>query len=841
MIQISSPRNEQVSLKSISEQSKKYRLNYPFQPNDNNSCFDVNYLSFDQIEQESNKQPCTTLKKQTLENKSFSCNPINNFKNSFISDTVKKDLELDQIQIFNNYFFEENRSISHLVQKLLNKNLSDMQIPKYQNKKKLIQLNENQLSKLTFVLILFLIGILSPTYMVLKDSPFKIYGTLCQITLLISSIILNVFLKRYQKSSKKTKKDILLQLWQDLSYELIILLLLILSFVIQILQLQKFQVINIIQTIACILSLIKNLTIQNHATQVGLKILFGNFIFLHLLKCYQLSIINLQQLDFLTFCRKYIFIMIQCNILKDNEDNINLALLEMALIIFYNTFLFQVFIYLLNLWRNHLSFDYLFVNKQITFEGLLRNLSVDFEKSSQILKETRNHEIEDFKYLSLYDQIIQNQHFHQELGRLLFQQSKLFEQFSQRTQDQLIKSMELHLIHPQQIISCDQLYEELTINFIIHGTINLGIQNNQVNNFEKIEELIQGQHFGQLTFFTGLKDCFSYQSDHYSLLFKLKRQTLFYFIEKNSVDKEQLSIINQTINKSNYSILKLKCQCCNSSFHILSNCPQMHLQLNKDDIISQYLSPQNQERKKYLRLQNKKNNILKLKVFKSILSKSDVSKIFQKKQNNNNIFERKSSAFNFENNSEILKEFKSEKILDQQILSHYMNSNNSEDFVQELYNDTLKKSKQCESGHDKTENMDLNKGLLNLDCQEHLINHIKTESKPFLDECESSNMVNNLNSYKSRQMSGTYVNSLKHQQFISLTGQMISILNNELYNQFTNLNIDKWQNYEHFEVQYNFRNILNNLRQNQRDRKSLKNTQDCNMSIKISQLKEQGD
>ncbi|CAD8117520.1 unnamed protein product [Paramecium sonneborni] len=409
--------------------------------------------------------------------------------------------------------------------------------------------------------------------------------------------------------------------------------------------------------------------------------------------------------------------------------------------------------------------------------------------------------------------------------------------------------MELHLIYPQQIISCDQLNEELSINFLIHGTLNLGIQNNQFFNFEKIDELQQGQHFGQLSFFTGQKDCLSFQSNHYSLLFKLKRQSLIYCIEKNTIDNEKLSIINQAINKQNYSILQLKCQCCNSSYHILGDCPQVHMFLNKDEIISQFLSPQIQERKKYLRLQNnKKKNIIRLKQLKSFSFKSDASKNMQKKQNNNQNVERKSSAFNFENNSEIPKEFKSEKILDQQIVSYQINSINS---VQELYNDTQKKSKQCiinEQSNEQNEYTDMNKGAINLDCQDYLINpyqqYIITESKPFLDECESSNMVNNLNSYKSKQMSGTNANSIQHQQFISLTGQMISILNNELYNQFTNLNIDKWQNYEYFEVHYNFWNIEKKLSQKQEDQKSYKNsrqTQDCNVSIKINKLKEQDD
>ncbi|CAD8085078.1 unnamed protein product [Paramecium primaurelia] len=851
MIQISSPRNDQVSLKTISEKSKKNKLNYPFQPNDISSAFEINSLSFDQSELESNKPQRNTLQQMKVQQQQFSCQPINNTKkycyNSDIIQQQKKDLVQQYAKTLNSIFLQDNNNTTSIIlQQLINKNLSDAQFAKQQDKKKKIQFNENSLYKLLQVFILLLIGIMSPTQMVLENTSFIIYGNMFQITLLISLIMLHLFLKSKLIASDKNKtKNFIIYLAQNLFYEIFILLLSIILFLIHILQLKKLEVINIMQIIACIICLVKNVSLSNHSTQAGLKILLGNFIFFHLLECYKLSLIYQQSLNLQSFFRNYILILVQCNRVQESGDNIGLALLEIVKLIFNYVLFFQIFIYLLNLWNTYFSIDYLLVNKHKQYEKLMRDLQIDSEMSNKILKQSKSYELEDIKYLSLFDQIISNQYFLLQLRRLLFQQSQLFEQFSNQSKDQLIQFMELHLIHPQQIISCDNLNEEQSIYFLIHGTIDIGIQNNQNFNFEKIEELQQGQHFGQLTFFTGQKDYLSYKSNHYALIFKLKRQNMLKCLETNLLDKEILSIIiNQVINKQNYSLLKLQCQCCNSTHHILSNCPQLHMFVDKNEIISTYLSPKNQERLKYIRYQNKKkSNILKFKLPKSILTRSDASRNIQKKQNNNTQNgERKSSAFNFDNNSDIPKEFTSEKILEQQILQHQLNSINSEHVIQEFQNDTQKKSKlfvALEQNIEHNQQMDINIGTLNLDCQDVLINpyqYIITDSKPYLDECESSNMINNLNSYKSRQMSGTNMNSMPHHQFISLTGQVTSILNNEFYNQFTNLNIDKWQNYSYFDAEYNLYNIVQKISQQKKDQNLLKQTQDYNMSIRIEKL-----
>ncbi|CAK57794.1 unnamed protein product (macronuclear) [Paramecium tetraurelia] len=852
MIQISSPRNEQISLKTISEKSKKSKLNYPFQPNDNSSGFEINSLSFDQSELESQKPSRNTLKQLKIQQSQINCHSINttrkNCYNSDIVQQVKESVVQEVSKQLDSTFFQENGNVtSEILQQLLNKKLSDVQFAKQRNIRKKIQLDENSLYKLTQVLILLLIGIMSPTWLVLENTPFTTYGCLFQITLLISFILLHLFLKSKSIVSTKVKtKDVLMYLVQNLCYELFILLLSIILFLSDLLQISQLDVLNIIQTIACIICLAKNISLSNQSRQAGLKILLGNLIFFHLLECYKLRITNLQSLNLQTFCRKYILTIVQLNSFQESEDNVSLALLEIAQIIFKYLLISQVFIYLLNLWNTYFSLEFLLANKYKQYERLMRDLDVDQQTSKTILKQTKSYELEEIKYLQLFDHLISNQHFILQLKRLLFQQSQLFEQFSDKTQEQLIQMMELHLINPQQIISSDSLNEEESINFLVHGTLDVGIKNKQNYNFEKIQELEQGLHFGQLTFFTGQRDCLSYRSNHYTLLFKLKRQNMLTHLETNLADKEILSIIiNSVINKQNYSLLKLYCQCCNSSDHTLTSCPQLHISIDKKDLISQFLSPKNQDRIKciifiYLDTRQqikKRNNMIKFRWPKSNFS-SDISKNLQRKEKNPQIVEWKSSAFNIEINSDIPKEFTSEKILEQQMVSHQLNSINSERLIQEFQNDTHKKSKGLTNLDQNFEHNQVNVGSLNFDGQDNYIcpyQFVISESKPQLEDFDSSNMINNLNSYKSKQMSATNQNSLQHHQFISLTGQVTSVLNNEFYNQFTNLNIDKWWNYEYFDVEYNLQSIVQKITQGKGDQNVVKQTQNYNLIIRIDE------
>ncbi|CAD8184521.1 unnamed protein product [Paramecium octaurelia] len=821
MIQISSPRNEQISLKTISEKSKKSKLNYPFQPNDNCSGFEINSLSFDQSELESQKPSRNTLKQLKIQQSQINCQSINTTrKNCYYSDIVqqvKKNVIQELSKQLDSTFLQDNGNFTSVIQQqLLNKNLSDVQFAKQRNIKKKIQLDENSLYKLTQVLILLLIGILSPTQLVLENTTFTTYGNLFQITLLISFILLHLFIKSKSTVSSRTKiKDVLMCLVKNLCYELFILLLSIILFLSHLLQINKLEVLNIIQTIACIICLAKNISLSNHFTQAGLKILLGNLIFFHLLECYKLSLTNLQSLNLQSFCRKYILTIVQLNSFQESEGNVSLALLEIVQIIFKYLLISQIFIYLINLWNTYFSLEFLLANKYKQYERLMRDLDVDSQTSKAILKQTKNYELEEIKYLQLFDHLTSSQQFILQLKKLLFQQSQLFEQFSDQTQEQLIQMMELHLIHPQQIISSDSLNEDESLNFLIHGKLEVGIKNKQNYNFEKIQELEQGLHFGQLTFFTGQKDCLSYKSNHYTLLFKLKRQNMLTHLEANRTDKEILSIIiNSVINKQNYSLLKLYCQCCNSSDHILSSCPQLHIQIDKKDVIHEFLSPKNHDRIKYIRQQIKKrNNMLKFKWPKSNFS-SDISKNFQRKEKN---------IQNLEGKSDIPKEFTSEKIIDH------------EHFIQEFQNDTHKRSKGFVTLDQNFEHNQINVGSLNLDCQDNFIcpyQFVISESKPQLEDCDSSNMINNLNSYKSKQMSAQ--NSLQHHQFISLTGQVTSVLNNEVYNQFTNLNIDKWWNYEYFDVEYNLQTIVQKITQGKGDQNVVKQTQDYNLIIRIN-------
>ncbi|EAR88405.2 cation channel family protein (macronuclear) [Tetrahymena thermophila SB210] len=150
--------------------------------------------------------------------------------------------------------------------------------------------------------------------------------------------------------------------------------------------------------------------------------------------------------------------------------------------------------------------------------------------------------------------------------------------FSQATLSKVIFIMEEVLVNPNEVIVREKEYDDQAIYFIQNGTIEIYQQQiyNQ-NRVSVIKVLGDGQIFGELSFFSGLKRQASARSVNLSTIYKISRIKFIEILKENIEDFERFKMMqDQIIFQNDLSVIYTECYSCKNIGHIANQCPKTH-------------------------------------------------------------------------------------------------------------------------------------------------------------------------------------------------------------------------------------------------------------------------
>ncbi|CAD8077942.1 unnamed protein product [Paramecium sonneborni] len=177
----------------------------------------------------------------------------------------------------------------------------------------------------------------------------------------------------------------------------------------------------------------------------------------------------------------------------------------------------------------------------------------------------------------------------------------LFNKLSRQSLNNLINLIEIQYFKNEEMIISQDKLDDCSIYIIKSGQVEISFKNSQ-NSLVGIKVLGVHECFGQIAFLTGTPRCASVRSIGESCIYKLERTNFLQIIQNNNDDKELINVIkNEIIFQNEYEILGIKCYNCSCSGHLIQNCPQLHLLVQKEQVILDFLAPSDQKRHKFKR------------------------------------------------------------------------------------------------------------------------------------------------------------------------------------------------------------------------------------------------
>jgi hyperpolarization activated cyclic nucleotide-gated potassium channel 2 len=182
-----------------------------------------------------------------------------------------------------------------------------------------------------------------------------------------------------------------------------------------------------------------------------------------------------------------------------------------------------------------------------------------------------------------------SEHLRQELvseinGRILTKYN-IFMDFSDRFLMEVTFIMKEKLFGADETIFREDNPEDQNVYFIAKGAVEIfSLESNA-----SLKKLSKDQLFGELAFFTGMSRIASARSNTFSELYTLNREEFLGILDQFPEDKEKYCMTKDKINLyGDYSDLNIHCYSCAKPGHVASKCPEIHYEINTQNLIVQY-------------------------------------------------------------------------------------------------------------------------------------------------------------------------------------------------------------------------------------------------------------
>ncbi|CAD8164315.1 unnamed protein product [Paramecium octaurelia] len=295
---------------------------------------------------------------------------------------------------------------------------------------------------------------------------------------------------------------------------------------------------------------------------------------------------------------------------------------EIALFILYTWIIFTIikYLFIIQLYLLAQMSKTTFKDKKnmIDFLGFLKSLNINTSKVRKLLNQIQQQHVQQKSIARIknLNYLINFYGIKESLRQQLIYQDKIkhlqyfniFNQLSRQSLSNLTNFIEIQYFRNEEIIINQDQLDDCSIYIIKNGQVEINFRNSQ-NSIVGVKILSDHECFGQIAFFTGLPRCASVRSIGESCIFKLNRQNFLATINNNNQDKELINTItNEIIFSNQFEILGIQCYNCQSQNHLIQNCPQLHLEVQKEQLILDLLAPSEQKRHKFQRRSAKSGN-----------------------------------------------------------------------------------------------------------------------------------------------------------------------------------------------------------------------------------------
>ncbi|CAD8089473.1 unnamed protein product [Paramecium sonneborni] len=225
------------------------------------------------------------------------------------------------------------------------------------------------------------------------------------------------------------------------------------------------------------------------------------------------------------------------------------------------------------------------------------------------------------------------QEISQNINSRILQKIKIFEQFTKWTKSELIDKIELISYTPGEYIYHQDTNQNIELCYVYQGSVDIIEQQSQQN----IQQLKQGEIFGEFQFFTGFNPSTSAISNGFSIIAKINRQKFLKILQDAKKDQEKFhQIKDRILLYKDYSDLMISCKFCKKISHIFYQCPMLSYQPDMESRIKkEELYPQEQYRIPFKRsiLTKKKSLLLQKEIFDKIKKYQEINGIDQIEDN----------------------------------------------------------------------------------------------------------------------------------------------------------------------------------------------------------------
>jgi len=228
-----------------------------------------------------------------------------------------------------------------------------------------------------------------------------------------------------------------------------------------------------------------------------------------------------------------------------------------------------------------------------------------------MVENTQNIEEEqkiiDFLSPSLKEELLIEAH-----GAILQNYPIFFANFAEISLRKVVSKVKEIRLFPDDKVFFENEDDDSSVYFVIKGKVELY---SKPGNIEiPIKELGSGNHFGEVSFFTGRPRGFSVRSKDFTTLFSISRSDFIHVIETNPDDYEKFCMIkDQILLYEDYYPLKIRCFCCNQLGHLANKCPMIHFLPDHEKIIKKHNFYRDQVRNALFTRKSRKDNAFRSK------------------------------------------------------------------------------------------------------------------------------------------------------------------------------------------------------------------------------------
>ncbi|KAL4442246.1 hypothetical protein ABPG74_009264 [Tetrahymena malaccensis] len=224
------------------------------------------------------------------------------------------------------------------------------------------------------------------------------------------------------------------------------------------------------------------------------------------------------------------------------------------------------------------------------------------------------------------------------INRKIIDKMEIMKIFTEKLKTQISKHMDEIQLEKGQIVYYQGEEADCNLYFVAQGQVDLFYVTEKrckdEENYLVFQTVQTGQHFGHLSFFTGMpRESYARCSEE-SIIFKIKRDQFRNAIQENQKDLEIFcEIKDDLLFQNEHNLVFQMCSVCKKEKHQVIDCPEVHYVADKEKVILSQNCPKIQQRSPVLAKRKKKD-------FNALSDQNGISRAAEKVEQNSSLYNK---------------------------------------------------------------------------------------------------------------------------------------------------------------------------------------------------------